>query len=761
MVGKLVIGDVLGGKYRIDALIGEGGMGVVARATQLDLGRLVAVKALRPEVQGNEQVIERFYREARAASRITGPHSLQILDVGRTESGAPYMVMELLEGEDLDHLIRRKGKLRLDMAVWLMVQACSGVADAHRMRVVHRDLKPSNLFLARRAGGPVLKVLDFGISRLDDQASQLTRTMTQLGTPHYMSPEQIERPKSVDHRTDIWALGCIFQRLVTGHTAFRGQGMQLVSAVIRGNRKRPSELVPDLPKEVDQIIDRCLAPNPADRYQSAEELTVALRPLQAGDLSDSEPVTTPVPSDESEESTTVDVAVEVEQTLALENSRGSFSGARPSHLSHTRVMDVPSSRAPVSRAQWSIPAVTRIRPGGTWAPALLVLLLAVIAGVVFLVAPSVLAKRAAASASEAGFTLRYTEPRVGLSGLEVRDVEVSMLRLPSVKVHAARARLSYSADQITLIDADADLAASKDELVRVLTPLAKGSTFSVRAENLHFVYGGGDLRVEGTHATLTVEHLRAALTCPDVRATAFGVELPPVTGHFEGSPEEGAFSGSPQAEGQGIQVSGSYDAAGGSISLRAPRQQVSPSLLSLSGFGSATNSSAGRTEMALSLDARTAAGTTSGALYLSVFGVQTTDRAMDLEAHVSFHGKELGQSRSLTVDGGKVRLGPFALTPSGSARLGADDATSVSVVTSSGVVPCAELARASTSKLTSLYGVNVPELFALPGTPATTGNAEVVLAMDVKTSGTSPTLSLGLRQAATCGLRAFDRSRAP
>ncbi len=620
MVRKLEVGDILGGRYRVDAFIGEGGMGVVARATQLDLGRTVAVKALRPEVRGNEQVVERFYREARAASRIQGPHAVQILDVGRTEDGTPYLVMELLAGEDLDHLVRRKGKLRLDVATWLMVQACSGVADAHRMRVVHRDLKPSNLFLAQRAGGPVLKVLDFGISRLDEQATDLTRTMTQLGTPHYMSPEQIERPKSVDHRTDIWALGCIFHKLLTGQTAFRGQGAHLVSEVLRGRRVKPSTLVPDVPAEVDAIVDRCLAQTPDARYQSADELAAALRAIAPGDGADSEPVTTPIPADEPEADTTLDVAVQVEHTLALEQSQSSSQAAPPSFLvGRTQAMDAPRT----SRAHWSLPVSTRARAAtSSWGlPAAAFAAIAVVCTGVF-VAPQLIGAQLAAKAARAGLTLRYADTHTTLSGLTLDDLEVSATATPGVRIRATKATFSYSMESLTLEGADADLGEASD-LTSVLVSSLGGGRFALDAENAHFTVTAGGVRVEGNQASIfldvadatsqrsSADRFHLKISSPDLHATGLGLDLPRMSGRLDGTPHEGTFTATSSGP---IAVQGSFDAAGFVASARVPRQCVSPALLSEKGFSFDGASS----EVSRSLDAVTASGTRAGTIYLSV-----------------------------------------------------------------------------------------------------------------------------------------------
>jgi serine/threonine-protein kinase len=281
MEGAIQPGTVLSGKYRVDAVIGAGGMGMVVRARQIDLDRDVAIKMLQPEFREKKDAVERFYREAKAAARIRGEHVAQIIEVAKTESGEPYLVMEYLEGEDLASVMRREGSLSLELAVTFMLHACSAVADAHAARIIHRDLKPANLFLAKMPNGtPVLKVLDFGISRIDDQASKLTHTQTSLGTAFYMSPEQIEKPKSIDARIDVWALGCIFHEFLTGEPPFAGESLpQIVSAVLRNARKKPSEVVADLPAGVDAVVDRCLQSEPTNRFPSVAELAASLAEL--------------------------------------------------------------------------------------------------------------------------------------------------------------------------------------------------------------------------------------------------------------------------------------------------------------------------------------------------------------------------------------------------------------------------------------------------------------------------------------------------
>src|SRR4051812_29611172 len=206
-------GDVLAGKYRVDKILGAGGMGVVVAAHHVQLDERVAIKFLLPEALGNAEAVARFAREARAAVKIKSEHVARVIDVGTLETGAPYMVMEYLEGGDLSQVLASRGPLPVEEAVEYVLQACEAIAHAHALGIVHRDLKPANLFLIRRPDGTnAIKVLDFGISKVMPGKSAssdnaMTRTRTVMGSPLYMSPEQMASTRDVDGRTDLWALG--------------------------------------------------------------------------------------------------------------------------------------------------------------------------------------------------------------------------------------------------------------------------------------------------------------------------------------------------------------------------------------------------------------------------------------------------------------------------------------------------------------------------------------------------------------------------
>jgi len=211
-------GTLLAGKYRVEGVLGTGGMGVVVAAHHEQLDQKVAIKLLLPEAAAHPEIVERFAREARAAAKIRGDHVARVIDVGALDDGTPFMVMEYLEGRDLAQELREARPLAsTDVAHWIL-EACEAIAQAHAARIVHRDLKPSNLFLARQLNKSVIvKVLDFGISKsIDPDAPALTRTTSLVGTAFYMSSEQLTAAKTVDTRADIWALGVIMYELLAG-----------------------------------------------------------------------------------------------------------------------------------------------------------------------------------------------------------------------------------------------------------------------------------------------------------------------------------------------------------------------------------------------------------------------------------------------------------------------------------------------------------------------------------------------------------------
>jgi eukaryotic-like serine/threonine-protein kinase len=278
-------GQIVAEKYRIVELVGTGGMGMVFAAVHLGLDRRVALKVMRTDAYGEEEAATRFMREARTAARLEGPHVAKVLDVGRLESGAPYLVMELLRGQNLQSLVAERGPLPVREAVDYLLEACEALAEAHGLGVVHRDLKPANLFLTRDAyGESSIKVLDFGISKCLTPGIAtdpgLTDSRTMMGSPAYMSPEQMRSSRNVDHRSDVWGLGTALFELVTGRVAWSGDSLSEVCVQVASD-PAPSirRFVPSAPGELDAIVARCLEKRPERRYQHVADLAVALSPL--------------------------------------------------------------------------------------------------------------------------------------------------------------------------------------------------------------------------------------------------------------------------------------------------------------------------------------------------------------------------------------------------------------------------------------------------------------------------------------------------
>jgi serine/threonine-protein kinase len=276
-------GDVLAGKYRVERVLGAGGMGVVVAAQHLQLDERVALKFLLPDALANHDLLARFLREARAAAKIKSEHVARVTDVGQLESGSPYIVMEYLEGIDLAGWLTERGVLPIEQTVDFVLQACEALADAHALGIVHRDLKPANLFCVRRAHGETtVKVLDFGISKVtSDMAGQhKTRTSAPMGTPLYMSPEQMQNAKNVDARTDVWSLGCILFELLTGRVPFEAETLtELVLTVVHGTAPPVRALRSDVPEALEQIVARCLEKDRERRFPTVGKLAAALEPF--------------------------------------------------------------------------------------------------------------------------------------------------------------------------------------------------------------------------------------------------------------------------------------------------------------------------------------------------------------------------------------------------------------------------------------------------------------------------------------------------
>ena len=276
-------GSIFAGKYRIEKVLGRGGMGVVFAARHLGLDEPVAIKALLPAMMRVPGMVERFTREARASAKIKNDHVVRVTDVDALPSGVPYMVMERLDGVDLSDHFKSTGRLPVEDAVRYLLETCSAIAEAHAMGIVHRDLKPANLFLARRRDGSTrIKVLDFGISKVMAAVGEHSVTVagTLLGSPSYMSPEQISAARDIDGRTDLGSLGVILYQRLTGTLPFAGESLtHLCALVLQSEPRRPSERRPDLPPGLEAVILRCLEKDRTRRFSTASELAAALLPF--------------------------------------------------------------------------------------------------------------------------------------------------------------------------------------------------------------------------------------------------------------------------------------------------------------------------------------------------------------------------------------------------------------------------------------------------------------------------------------------------
>ena len=278
----IIPGSVLAGKYRVERIIGQGGMGLVVEARHIALDERVALKFLLPEYAQHPEAATRFIREARAAAKIKSEHVARVSDVGNLDSGAPYMMMEFLEGADLSQTLEKLGVLPVDDAIDYIIQGCEAIAEAHTHGIVHRDLKPANLFLSKRPDGtPIVKVLDFGISKVIGGAvDNLTKTTAAMGSALYMSPEQMQQTRAVDHRTDIYALGIALYELLAGKQPYYADTLpQLCAEILTGTPTPIRTTRPEIPEELAQVLEKAYARDKGQRYQSIADLVIALAPF--------------------------------------------------------------------------------------------------------------------------------------------------------------------------------------------------------------------------------------------------------------------------------------------------------------------------------------------------------------------------------------------------------------------------------------------------------------------------------------------------
>jgi eukaryotic-like serine/threonine-protein kinase len=370
-------GDLVGSKYRIVRLIGDGGMGAVYEARHEVLGSPVALKFLHAELARRPGLASRFLQEAKVSASIQSPHVTRVTDVDTAPDGSPYLVMELLAGESLQQLLDRRSKLPKDQAIDYALQISSGLEAAHALGVVHRDLKPDNVFITPSAGGPLLKLLDFGIAKLRESSEfkkGLTRPGAIMGTPEYMAPEQLYAAERVDHRADIYSLGAIIYEMLTGERpAYGDDAPQIIAQVAAGNVKRINEHDPTLPEGLADVVHKAIAADKSERFPGVIEMRVALAPFagqlsHAGRLAASLAASIPPPPSEKRPADTVDAAPLPERksavpaTLPPDDDSAASAVQRPpptaaaGPLIKERTEQVPEQRLPYAAASSAAPA---------------------------------------------------------------------------------------------------------------------------------------------------------------------------------------------------------------------------------------------------------------------------------------------------------------------------------------------------------------------------------------------------------------------
>ena len=276
-------GEILLGKYRVEEVIGVGGMGRVVRASHLYLQQPVAIKILLRQMAESASTVARFLREAQATVRLRSEHIARVMDVGTMPDGVPFMVMEYLEGYDLNQILRHHGPQMAQAVVDLMLQASEGIAEAHALGIIHRDIKPSNFFITRRPDGSnLLKILDFGISKTPTDLSELTGTQTVVGTPTYMAPEQMRTARSTDPRSDIWSMGVVMYQMLEGRPPFEAE--TYAELVLKVGTDPPAPMHVRLPPGLGEIVLRCLEKDPRQRCQNVGELARMLAPYASDPL---------------------------------------------------------------------------------------------------------------------------------------------------------------------------------------------------------------------------------------------------------------------------------------------------------------------------------------------------------------------------------------------------------------------------------------------------------------------------------------------
>jgi serine/threonine protein kinase len=324
-------GTILDGNYTLGRRISSGGMGDVYEATHSLTKRLVAIKLVRAELVGRGELRERVLREARAMAAVRSEHVAGVLDAGLTDDGSPYLVMERLFGEDLRQLLVRRGQLLVSVAVDIATQIARGLADVHAAGIVHRDLKPGNVFLEETPTGLRVKLLDFGVSKLESPGeSTLTTPDLVLGSPHYMAPEQVQASHEADARADLYSFGVILFRMLTGTFPILGKKPgDILIAVMRDPPRRVGELLPSIDPALDAIVARCLEKDPTKRFASADELVTGLSALSPS-LDTPQPRSSQAPLVDPSQPTRVDRKPRGELATPSGNSKAEAAAFAPS-----------------------------------------------------------------------------------------------------------------------------------------------------------------------------------------------------------------------------------------------------------------------------------------------------------------------------------------------------------------------------------------------------------------------------------------------
>jgi len=273
-----VVGTTVGGRYQVQKLVGQGGMGALYAAEHIDIGRKVAIKVLNRDFRVSDDIFLRFKNEAKLAATLNHNNICSVYDFGKLDDGTPYLVMDLLQGKTLSHMITKDGRLEPNLTVRMIAQVCDGLTHAHSRDVVHRDLKPSNIMVEETEQGEIAKIVDFGIAKsLEVNAPSLTATHETIGSPYYMSPEQCQA-QPVDRRTDIYSLGCLMYECLAGRPPFQASNaLQMMYSHVNSQPDPFSVTVPDavIPDKLEAVILKAMAKNPADRYQATEDLKQA------------------------------------------------------------------------------------------------------------------------------------------------------------------------------------------------------------------------------------------------------------------------------------------------------------------------------------------------------------------------------------------------------------------------------------------------------------------------------------------------------